>query len=117
MKSAKCSALSMIIIKILQALAKQFRQVSITSNSLYPFASEPPAPAACFSHPETHGVSCLIGLIINQLLVSPVLCGGTEGPDIVHIAKTYLWARPDSKLCLLPAQTAPIMDPNAVMVR
>lgn len=56
-------------------------------------------------------------LIINQLLVSPVLCGGTERPDIVHIAKTYLWDRPDSKLCLLPAQTAPIMDPNAVMVR
>lgn len=106
----------MIIIKILQALAKQFRQVSITLNSLYPFASEPPAPAACFSHPETHGVSPY-SLIINQLLVSPVLCGGTERPDIVHIAKTYLWDRPDSKLCLLPAQTAPIMDPNAVMVR
>lgn len=60
MKSAKYSALSMIIVKILQALAKQFRQASIILKPLYPFALEPPSPTACFSHPETHGVSCLL---------------------------------------------------------
>lgn len=60
MKSAKYSALSTIIIKILQALAIHFRQASITLKSLYPFASELPSPAACFSYPEAHGMSCLI---------------------------------------------------------
>lgn len=59
MKSAKYSALSTIIIKLLQVLAIRFRQATITLKSLYPFASELPSPTACFSYPEAHGTSCL----------------------------------------------------------
>lgn len=59
MKSTKYSAVSMIIIKILQALTTHFRQVSITPKALYPSATELPSPAARLSSPETHGTSCL----------------------------------------------------------